>query len=109
MSESSRALLETTALGADQAAYLESLYEQFLADSNSVDPKWRQYFAQVRKEGNDVAHGPLRDALAVRAREHRVYAASSAAGASSDDKAAKQGAVSRLMQVYSNRGHLIAD
>ena len=108
MSESLRALLETTALGADQGAYLESLYEQFLADPNSVDPKWRQYFGQVRRDGKEVAHGPLRDALAVRAREHRVYAAN-AAPASSDDKVAKQGAVSRLMQVYSNRGHLIAD
>ena len=110
MSEALRALLDTTALGADQAAYLESLYEQFLTDPNSVDAKWRSYFADVRKgAAKEIAHGPIRDALAVRAKEHRVVASGGAASGAPDEMVAKQGAVSRLMQVYANRGHLIAD
>jgi 2-oxoglutarate dehydrogenase E1 component len=61
MSESIRALLESSALGADQAAFLESLYEQLLNDPGD------------------------------------------------DELFAKQAAVSRLIQVYCNRGHLVAD
>ncbi len=108
MSESLRALLETSALGADQAAYLESLYEQFLSDPGSVEPRWRDYFAGVRQgAAREVAHGPVREALALRARDTRTVVAN----ASDPDGGlvAKQGAVSRLVQVYCNRGHLIAD
>jgi 2-oxoglutarate dehydrogenase E1 component len=108
MSESLRALLDTSALGADQAAYLESLYEQFIGDPAAVDPKWREYFAGVRQGASaEVAHGPLREALAQRAKESRV--AIVAPPEVGDGLFAKQGAVSRLVQVYSNRGHLVAD
>lgn len=107
MSESLRALLESSALGADQAAYLESLYEQFLSDPNSVEPHWRGYFAVVSQgAAAEVAHSPVREALALRAKEQRVAIARTD---NADEMVAKQGAVSRLVQVYSNRGHLVAD
>ena len=97
-----------SALGADHAAYLESLYEQFLSDPESVDARWRAYFTAMRSgAANEVAHGPLRDALARRAQATR--AASSAPTVVDDTLLAKQGAVSRLIQVYCNRGHLIAN
>ena len=58
----------------------------------------------------ETAHGPIREALAKRAREIRVSAILPTAAASvPSDASAKQGAVSRLVQVYSNRGHLLAD
>jgi 2-oxoglutarate dehydrogenase E1 component len=107
MSESLRALLETSALGSDQAAYLESLYEQFLSDPTSVDARWRDYFANVRQGvAAEVAHGPVRDALAQRARTTAVVASD---GGVSEELIAKQGAVSRMVQVICNRGHLVAD
>jgi len=110
MSDSLRALLDSTPLGAGNAPYIESLYEQFLADPQSVEPKWRDYFAGLGKAAGatDVAHGPIRDALARRAYSIGAPAAAGT-GAVSSDAAAKQGAVSRLVQVYSNRGHLVAD
>jgi 2-oxoglutarate dehydrogenase E1 component len=110
MSDSLRALLDSTPLGAGNAPYVESLYEQFLADPASVEPKWRDYFAGLGKAGGttDVAHGPIRDALAKRAYSIGAPAASAPVSVSSD-AAAKQGAVARLVQVYSNRGHLVAD
>src|SRR5690349_288182 len=111
MSDSLRALLDSTPLGAGNAPYIESLYEQFLADPASVEPKWRDYFAGLAAKANgasDVAHGPIRDALAKRA--YSVAAAPAAATSSiSNDAFAKQGAVPRLVQVYSNRGHLLAN
>jgi 2-oxoglutarate dehydrogenase E1 component len=112
MSDSLRALLESTALGAGNAPYVESLYEQFLADPASVESKWRDYFRSLGASAvaGDTAHGPIRDALARRA--YTAVARSSAAPAEraqASDASAKQGAVSRLVQVYSNRGHLLAD
>jgi 2-oxoglutarate dehydrogenase E1 component len=108
MNNSLRALLETTPLGAGNAAYIESLYEQYLADPSAVEPRWREYFGALQNGAtNEVAHGPIVEAVAKRAREMRVATAPSASTES--DASAKQGAVSRLMQVYANRGHLIAD
>ena len=108
MNNSLRALLETTPLGAGNAAYIESLYEQYLADPSAVEPRWREYFGALQNGStNEVAHGPIVEAVAKRAREMRVAAAPSASTES--DASAKQGAVSRLVQVYANRGHLIAD
>ncbi len=109
MSDSLRALLESTPLGEGNAPYLESLYEQYLSDPNSVGERWRDYFRGLKSDGTtETAHGPVRDALAKRAREVRV-AAAPAAGAATADASAKQAAVARLVQVYANRGHLCAD
>jgi 2-oxoglutarate dehydrogenase E1 component len=109
MSDSLRALLDSTPLGAGNAPYIESLYEQFLADPNSVEPKWRDYFGRLANGSRtETAHGPIRDALAKRAREVR-FAPPSAASAGASDTSAKQGSVARLVQVYANRGHLLAD
>jgi 2-oxoglutarate dehydrogenase E1 component len=110
MSDSLRALLDSTPLGAGNAPYVESLYEQYLADPSSVEPKWRDYFrALVDGSTRETAHAPIREQLAKRAREIRVSAAAPATAAVPADVSAKQGAVSRLVQVYANRGHLLAD
>jgi len=115
MSTSRRASLDSLPLdsigvGAGNEAYLDSLYEQYLTDASSVEPRWREYFAALSQEAGkpDVAHGPIREAVAKRAREIRGVTAA-APDASSQSASAKQGAVSRLIQVYANRGHLAAD
>ena len=109
MSDSLRALLDSTPLGAGNAPYVESLYEQYLADPASVEPKWRDYFrALVDGSTRETAHGPIREQLAKRARDIRVSTTAPAAASLPADASAKQGAVSRLVQVYANRGHLIA-
>jgi len=111
MSDSLRALLASTPLGAGNAPYVESLYERYLVDPASVEPTWRDYFGSLGGAGSagadggaDIAHGPIREALA-----RRAWSGTPPAGAASADASAKQGAVSRLVQVYANRGHLIAD
>jgi 2-oxoglutarate dehydrogenase E1 component len=110
MSDSLRALLDSTPLGAGNAPYIESLYEQFLADPASVEPKWRDFFTGLANGAStDVAHGPIREALAKRAYSIGAQAPAAVPGSVSSDAAAKQGAVSRLVQVYSNRGHLVAN
>ena len=107
-----QALLSSTPLAAGNASYVEVLYERFLADPQSVDARWRDYFGAMGGLGSDVAHGPLIEELATRARSSRngaLPAAAPSVGGKSGDGAAKQGAVSRLIQIYANRGHLVAD
>jgi 2-oxoglutarate dehydrogenase E1 component len=109
MSDSLRALLDSSPLGAGNAPYVESLYEQFLADPESVEPAWRDYFRSLGGT-NDAAHGPIREALADRASRPSVAATPSAAApVATDNVSAKQASVARLVQVYANRGHLLAD
>ena len=104
MSDSLRAFLEFhTRFGAGNAPYIESLYEQFLADPGSLEPRWRDYFtALAGGASKDTAHGPLREALARRAREQPTSLQQrSPTTAAAGDASAKQGAVSRLVQVFS--------
>ena len=108
-------MLESTPLYGGNADYLETLYEQYLRDPGSVPGQWREYFERLApKSGVESAHGPLRTALAERAQRPRALAAptdatgQNAAGESSSGASAKQAAVSRLMQIWANRGHLVA-
>jgi 2-oxoglutarate dehydrogenase E1 component len=107
MSQSLADQFATTALSGGNAGYIEDLYEQFLHDPNAVDPAWAAYFRRLQAGASgDVAHAPIRERLSTRLRspERRQAPGDDAGGAS-----AKQGAVSRLIQVYANRGHLAAN
>jgi 2-oxoglutarate dehydrogenase E1 component len=106
MSQSLADQLATTALSGGNAGFIEDLYEQFLKDPGGVDPSWADYFAGLQGSGGEIAHGPIRERLLARAQS---APASGGQGGQSDGASAKQGAVSRLIQVYANRGHLIAN
>ena len=105
MSQSLADQLATTALSGTNAAYIEDLYEQYLKDPGGVDARWAEYFRQIAAPGAETAHGPIREQLLVRLKSPATQGA--AAGGQQGARA-KQGAVSRLIQVYMNRGHLIA-
>jgi 2-oxoglutarate dehydrogenase E1 component len=101
-------MLEPTPLYGGNADYLDALYEQYLRDPGSVGEAWRGYFAQLSPAGTaERAHGPIRVAIAERAREPRTGSAAGARGADGDGNA-RQAAVSRLIQIWTNRGHLLA-
>jgi 2-oxoglutarate dehydrogenase E1 component len=109
------AMLPPTPLAAGNAAYVEAMYERFLADPAAVDARWQEYFLGLGGAGADVAHGPLVADLARKGRSVRPVT-TPGQGIRPDcrpavvpDGAAKQGAVSRLIQIYANRGHLVAD
>ena len=105
----------STPLGGGNASYVEAFYEQFLADPKSVPADWRQFFNQglgdtARGSPPDVAHGPVRAGVLARASaRHAAIGVAAAPAAGGDQDAAKQGAVARMVQLYVNRGHLIAD
>src|SRR5580658_9945791 len=97
----------STPLSASNASYVEALYEQYLRDPAAIDATWRSFFDGLPPVPEpERAHGPVIAAVAARAQADRAAAAppASSPGVASQ----KQAAVSRLMQIYSNRGHLIA-
>jgi 2-oxoglutarate dehydrogenase E1 component len=96
-------MLEPTPLYGGNAEYLDALYEQYLRDPASVAEPWHSYFAQLAAGAAERAHGPIRTAIA-----QRASAGSAAALAAPPAANAKQAAVSRLIQVWINRGHLLA-
>ncbi|MBV8784157.1 MAG: 2-oxoglutarate dehydrogenase E1 component, partial [Gammaproteobacteria bacterium] len=94
-------MLEPTALYGGNADFLDALYEEFRRDPARVAPQWRAYFERLGT-GAEPDHASIRAALSRRARS---AAAAAAPGPSPD---ARQAAVSRLIQVWINRGHLVA-
>jgi len=104
MSRSLQELYGTSPLFGANAPYVEALYEAYIDDPSSVPEAWQTYFAGLRTGvTRETAHGPVKEAILARSRLPR------AAGVALDgDGARKQGAVSRLIQIYANRGHLIA-
>jgi 2-oxoglutarate dehydrogenase E1 component len=98
-------MLEPTPLFGGNAAFLDALYEQYLRDPASVEEEWRRYFESLPgPKGAERPQRPIEAALAERARLPRTAAAAPAEEAVN----AKQAAVSRLIQIWTNRGHLIA-
>ena len=107
MSQSLQQRYASSPLFGANAPYVEDLYEAFLDDPESVPENWRQMFTQLRPgNGEQASHRALQAALAA---GHVPAAAAVAAGPRVAAANEKQAAVSRLIQVYSLRGHQIAD
>jgi len=100
-------MLEPTPPYGGNAEFLDALYEQFLRDPASVAAQWRTYFESIAPpSAGDRPHAPVRSAIAARAHDPALPGARAAAAEGQDN--AKQAAVSRLIQIWINRGHLIA-
>jgi 2-oxoglutarate dehydrogenase E1 component len=99
-------MLEPTPLYGGNADLLDALYEQYLRDPASVAEPWRAYFERLGGLDAAPARRPVRSAT----ESTRRPAAPAGATAALQDAthAAKQAAVSRLIQIWINRGHLVA-
>jgi 2-oxoglutarate dehydrogenase E1 component len=97
-------LQQSSQLSAGNAAFVEDLYEQFLANPASVAAVWRSYFEQLRgADGHDVPHSPVVAQLARAARESRAVIV-----CGDEETAHKQGGVRKLVTAFRSRGHLQA-
>ncbi len=91
-------------LGAN-AAYIEDLYEQYLAAPESVGPKWKQYFDELKgREAGDVPHSVIVDAVAEAGRKAARGQLQGATGSGDE----RERNVGRLITAYRSRGHLAA-
>jgi 2-oxoglutarate dehydrogenase E1 component len=99
-------MLEPTPLYGGNADLLDALYEQYQRDPASVAAPWRAYFERLGGLDAAPAQGPVRPATEG---ARRPAAPADATAALKDaTHAAKQAAVSRLIQIWINRGHLVA-
>ncbi len=109
MSKSLTELYATSPLFGSNAAAIEQLYDNYLADRDSVPAAWRDYFDSLGDAETEIAHSAIREGLLREAEEggrsRRVTARPGGAVAPGQ----KQAAVARLIQVYSLRGHQVAD
>lgn len=110
MSNSIKEQLASTPLFGSNATAVEGFYEQYLDDPGSVPAGWREYFEAMGDPDTEIVHSKIREELLAEAREGRgsgtVTKRVSGKPATSGEK---QAAVARLIQVYSLRGHQIAD
>jgi 2-oxoglutarate dehydrogenase E1 component len=108
MSESLAQSLATTALYGGNADFIEDLYQRYLKDPGSVDPAWARYFEGLKAgSAAEADHGQIRERLSAKLQAQAV-GGGRGANTVAEAASAKQAAVSRLIQVYANRGHLIA-
>jgi len=98
LNRASNAIFEETGfLYGANAEFVETLYAQYLADPDSVDPSWARIFDGLDGRATIVAKGPNR--------------APAAAPASGDSRAAAQDSVRaiQLVRAYRVIGHFAAD
>ncbi|WP_440464604.1 2-oxoglutarate dehydrogenase E1 component [Psychrobacter sp. ASPA161_6] len=99
--------VEHTELAADNANYIEVLYEQYLTDPTSVDTDWQAYFEQY-KSPNDAQHNAIKDQFLLLARNQTANKGTPAATTTSnaaDCADPKQMGVQQLISAYRRRGH----
>ena len=100
-----KAWLESSHLGGGNMAYVDELYESYLAEPTSVGDEWREFFAKLPElDGVDLEtrHSDVRQQFAELARnKHReVVVVNSATAADS-----RQVKVLQLINSYRFRGH----
>ncbi len=97
---------QSSQLGAN-AAWIEDLYEQYLAAPDSVGPKWKAYFDGFKgREAGDVPHSAVMREVAQAGRLAASGAAATAGTGTGDDR---DRAVGKLVTAYRSRGHLGAN
>ncbi|MDH3900978.1 MAG: 2-oxoglutarate dehydrogenase E1 component, partial [Gammaproteobacteria bacterium] len=101
-------LQQSSLLGGGNMLWLESLYESWLADPDTVAPRWSDYFAGLPRvngqDQTDISHASLREEfsrLTGRLRGHRIASLTGSRLAYES----KQVRVLQLINVYRFRGH----
>src|SRR5699024_2650441 len=99
-------------LGGNNAAYVDELYESYLADPNSIPEDWRVYFDKLPSvEGTveaEMSHKAVREHFLLEAK-NRSRVQKMGAGAVSTEHERRQVRVLHLIAAYRNRGHQVAN
>lgn len=109
---SMRQQLASSHLGGNNSAYVDELYESYLADPNSIPEDWRAYFDKLPSvEGNiesDTSHKAIREHFLLEAK-NRSRVQKFGASAVSTEHERRQVRVLHLIAAYRNRGHQVAN
>lgn len=106
MSKNFNELQQYSYLDGDNAIYLESLYEQYLQDPQSVSPEWQQFFATIKPAQTEIIHSQVRDYFAQLARQAPV---ASTATATNNLNVETQLKIYQFINAYRRYGHLRAN
>jgi len=103
---------DSSQLAGHNAAYLEYLYEEYLADPNRVDSQWRTFFAtlpRINGDGAEPVHSAIRQAFRAITRQPaaRREVVTSEPGSLVHEH--KQIRVLQLINAYRFRGHQVAN
>jgi 2-oxoglutarate dehydrogenase E1 component len=97
----------TSPISGGNAAFIENLYESWLADPAAVGAQWREYFATLH--GREAGDRPHSAAIARIAAAQKSAQRGTAPAVPADSTVAqKQAGVLRLVTAYRARGHLAA-
>ena len=83
--------------------YLESLYETYLDDPQSLDPSWQEYFSKLNPSDTDTHHSQINKEFEYLAQHPRATATST--GSLNQKHAHKHTAVMDLIYAYRSLGH----
>jgi 2-oxoglutarate dehydrogenase E1 component len=96
-------------LSGGNAAFVEELYEKYLADPAVVAPEWRAYFDTLKgREAGDVAHSAVIERIELAQKRSGRTQAQPATTSGGEAPSQKQAGVLRLVTAYRSRGHLVA-
>lgn len=105
-------LWSSSHINGGSAPYVESMYEQYLADPNSVSDSWRSYFDKLPRfqesSSSDIPHSAVQDHFLSLA-QRKVRAISSAQAEQSTEYERKQVGVIELIEAYRQRGHQMSN
>ena len=114
MQESLLEIMRSTGhLSGSNAAYVEDLYESFLADAESVPGEWREFFQSLAaandEAGPDVSHAAIENEFKALGKASRFAPVLSNDTDVHSEHASKQVQVLQLISSYRVRGHQKAD
>lgn len=102
-------LWQDSYLGSGNEAYIEQLYDEYLASPDSVEPEWRRYFdsltQQISRNQPDVSHEDVRQYFLQLARQSAKTLVVQGLGSVQDQQ---QELVIELITAYRRLGHLHA-
>ncbi len=99
---------DSSALYGSNASFIESLYEQFLNDPESVGPSWQEHFKSIHHSTTlETPHSPIVERFAELALKSQSRLAQ--LQGFTEESVKKQSAVARLINHYRVRGHQIAN
>ncbi|MBK6287362.1 MAG: 2-oxoglutarate dehydrogenase E1 component [Gammaproteobacteria bacterium] len=105
-------LWRSSHISGGNAAYVETMYEAYLRDPNSVAGEWRNYFDKLPQVDGiqiDIPHSTVREHFALLGRQKQRPPAGEAAQGISTEYERKQVRVVQMISAYRQRGHQKAD
>ncbi len=99
--------ISSSQLSAENAAYVEELYEQYLTAPQSVSEQWRDYFEKLPRNNGfqaDMPHKNVREQFLLLARNSTRVQPMAVSSVSTEHEKRQVG-VLQLIAAYRNRGH----